>query len=143
MAHGKRARHAQSAPWRERLPLSPTTLALVSLAAVFIVAGALTLHVLSVPSHLRQEGAGAPSPTAQHSVAASHVRPLQSRAARTEQRSTSPTPSPTTATPAGVTRTSPTPTPTTTSSRPSPRPSPSSSSSRPLPLPTLTGPGHH
>jgi len=74
MALGKRARHAQRAPWRSRLRVPPTALAFAGLAALFVVAGALALHVLNVPSDLRQEHVAGPAAAPGHSTAASRVR---------------------------------------------------------------------
>ena len=139
MAKGKRARHAQRASWLPRLPVPPTALALVGLAAVFVAAGALAVHILKVPAHLREEGAGAPTVAPSRHSAAAHVRPPETRAARSEQRqSPTPTPSTTTATATAKKSSTPSPSPKTTTARPTPKPSPSSSGG-PLPLPTLTG----
>ena len=138
MAKGKRGRHAQRASRRLRLSAPPTALAIVGLGIVFLAAGALAVHVLNVPAHLRQEGAAGPAAAPGHRSVAAHVRTSESRAARSQQRD-SPTPTPSRTTPAGTASTRPAPAPKTTSARPSPRPSPSSTRG-PLPLPTLTRP---
>src|SRR3954451_2476490 len=153
MASSPRARHARPRARRASLRVlrrpSPTKLAVGGMAAVYARASVLAVHVMSVPAHLRQDGAAGPAvgPT-RHSSSASHVRPTEARAARSEQRSdrrADPTPTPTSATPSpqrAASSAPPAPAPQTSSARPSPHPSPSSSSGGPIPLPTLTAPGH-
>jgi len=142
MASSQRARHARRPERRLRPHPSPTALAVGGLAAVFTLASVLALHVMNVPSHLRQEGVAGPvtAPT-RHSASTAHPRPSEARAARSAQRE-SPTPTPSTSSrhhlPATTKTAQPTAAPTTSSARPSPHPSPSPSSRPPLPLPTLS-----
>jgi len=146
MASSPRGRHAQPRRRLLGVRLSPTTLAVAGLVGVFALAGVMAVRVMSVPAHLRQEGAGGPSAVATHHAteSAAHARATEARAARSEERH-SPAPTPSTTSPAAqaATRTTaPAPATTTSSARPSPHPSPSSSSGGPLPLPTFTGPAH-
>src|SRR3954470_17497979 len=145
MASPQRARHARRRARRLPTHVSPTTLAIGGLAAVFALAGVLALRVMNVPAHLRQEGAAGPTAdTTRHSAPAAHVRSTKTRAARSDRRADqrhtpTPTATPHPATPQRVAATTaPAPAPSSSSARPSPRPSPSSSSGGPLPLPTLT-----
>jgi len=146
MASSPRGRHAQPRARLLGVRLSPTTLALAGLVSVFALAGVLAVRVMSVPAHLRQEGAADPPATVtRHATAsAAHARATEARAGRSdERRSPTPSPSTTSAAPQAAARTTaPAPATKPSSARPSPHPSPSSSSGGPLPLPTFTRPAH-
>src|SRR5438309_1284678 len=93
MASSRRARHARRPERRLRSLTSPTTLALGGLVAVFTLASVLALHVMNVPSHLREEGVAGPAvrPT-RHAASTAHARPSTSRATRSQRRPPTPTP---------------------------------------------------
>src|SRR3954469_16581511 len=146
MASSRRARHARRPERRLRPLTSPTRLAVGGLVGVFTLASVLALHVMNVPSHLREEGVAGPAVGAtRHSASTAHARATKSRAARSDHRLTTPTTTPTATAPStapaprpSAASSTPAPAPHTSSGRPSPRPSPTSSSHRPLPLPTLS-----
>src|SRR3954452_9597011 len=95
MASSQRARHARRPDRRLRPHPSPTALAVGGLAAVFTLASVLAMHVMNVPSHLRQEGVAGPvtAPT-RHSASTPPPRPSEARAPRSAQpEALTPTPS--------------------------------------------------